>query len=250
MAAHRVRRSRLRATERPRGRTGIPVSLSFGGRLTAKPLSQPGDGRAVRKKELEIALASLAGHLAPQPKPEQYATPPAIAADVLWFAFSMEDVAGRAVLDLGCGVGILGIGAALLGASEVVGIDNDPAVIDLARANARRVGAAVRFEVLDVESFRGTADTVVMNPPFGAQRRHADRPFLEAAVRAGRIVYSFHNAATEAFVARKLSALGATPTHRKEYAFPIPHTFPFHRAETKEVPVVLFRSERGPAAKV
>ncbi len=201
----------------------------------------------MRKRSLEIALESLAGHPAPSPTAEQYVTPAAIAADVLWFALSEGDIAGRRVADLGCGTGILAIGAALLGATGGIGIDADATAIAVARENAKRLGAKVRFSVRDVRAFRGHADTVVMNPPFGAQTRHADRPFLEAAVRAAPVAYTFANAAAEPFVLRTLQRLGADPTHRKAYAFPIPHRFPFHREDRRDVPVVLLRAVRSAA---
>jgi len=223
------------------------LSLSFGGRRTAKADFSRRHSPRVRKRGLEIALESLAGHPTPSPRAEQYVTPAAIAADVLWFAYSEGDIAGRRVDDLGCGTGILAIGAALLGAAGVVGIDSDAAAIAVARQNARRLRATVRFLVRDVRVFRGRADTVVMNPPFGAQTRHADRPFLEAAVRVAPVVYLFANGATEPFILRTLHRLGAEPTHRSTYAFPIPRRFAFHREDRREVPVVVFRATRRAA---
>ena len=47
-----------------------------------------------------------------------------------------QQVAGKRVLDLCCNTGGFGVYAAARGASEVVGIDIDPAVIELARQNA------------------------------------------------------------------------------------------------------------------
>ena len=44
--------------------------------------------------------------------------------------------AGRRVLDLGCGSGILGIGACLLGCKSLTGCDIDPKAPDVAAANA------------------------------------------------------------------------------------------------------------------
>lgn len=46
------------------------------------------------------------------------------------------DLFGRRVLDLGCGSGILGIGALVLGAEAAVGCDVDPKAPDAARHNA------------------------------------------------------------------------------------------------------------------
>ena len=55
---------------------------------------------------------------------------------------------GMKVLDLGCGSGILGIGAAVLGCDKVVGCDIDPKAPDVAADNAALNGVgADRFKV-------------------------------------------------------------------------------------------------------
>src|SRR5690625_2376363 len=50
------------------------------------------------------------------------------------------DLAGRRVIDYGCGSGILGIAALLLGAREVIAVDNDPQALLATRDNAERNG--------------------------------------------------------------------------------------------------------------
>jgi ribosomal protein L11 methyltransferase len=47
-------------------------------------------------------------------------------------------IAGKTVIDYGCGSGILAIGAALLGAATVIGVDTDPQAITASDENARR----------------------------------------------------------------------------------------------------------------
>jgi len=46
--------------------------------------------------------------------------------------------AGATVIDYGCGSGVLAIAAALLGASRVIAVDNDPQAITATRENAER----------------------------------------------------------------------------------------------------------------
>jgi putative methylase len=153
------------------------------------------------------------------------------------------DIANRSLADLGSGNGILAIGGKLLEASRVVGIEADPASVDIARRNAERTGVDVEWRLGEVSSFREPVETVVTNPPFGAQTRHADRPFLDTALAAGHVVYTFLNAKAEAFVRRRIESAGGRIDQRHEYAFPISRVFPFHREGVRTVPVLLYRVE-------
>ena len=54
-------------------------------------------------------------------------------------------VEGRAVLDVGCGSGILAIAAVRLGAASALGVDTDPIAIEATIANARRNRIARRI---------------------------------------------------------------------------------------------------------
>lgn len=193
-------------------------------------------------------LAILLQKLRPLPKGEagleQVPTPPDVAADLLFKAYGQRDVHDRAVADLGCGNGILALGAARLGASRVVAIDADPHAVEVARHNAGTLGLDVAFRTLDVGAFNEEVDTVVMNPPFGGQRKHADVPFLEAALRTSSVAYSFHNAATRSFVQRRVGDLGGTAQVLESYRFPLPHSQPFHRREVAWVDVDLFHIVR------
>ena len=63
---------------------------------------------------------------------------------------AMEEYAGegKKVLDLGCGSGILGIGALVLGCDSSTGVDIDPKAPDVGRANAALNGfGSDRFQV-------------------------------------------------------------------------------------------------------
>ncbi|MDG5500913.1 50S ribosomal protein L11 methyltransferase [Marinobacter sp. BGYM27] len=49
-----------------------------------------------------------------------------------------KDVSDTQVIDYGCGSGILGLAALLLGARHVIGVDTDPQALEASRDNARR----------------------------------------------------------------------------------------------------------------
>ena len=71
---------------------------------------------------------------------------------------------GASVLDVGCGSGILGIGAKLLGAGRVTMIDNDPVAVEVARENAEKNGVPeLETSGTDVGELPGTWDLVVAN---------------------------------------------------------------------------------------
>lgn len=182
----------------------------------------------MRKRDLEIALESVGPFKDPEPSLEQYPTPAVIAADVLFKAYSVGDVHGKVVWDYGCGTGIFAIGAALLGAKEVHGIDVSEKAIAVAESNAKALGVNVTFHVGDV-SEAGTGDTVFMNPPFGCQNRNADRPFLEKAISSSESFYSFHMKTTLGFVKEFVEARGKEASLVGTYKYYIPHTFTFHK---------------------
>jgi ribosomal protein L11 methyltransferase len=69
---------------------------------------------------------------------------------------------GATVIDYGCGSGILGIAAARLGASAVVGIDIDPQAIASTRDNAAANGVAVDARA-SLDARPQPADVVVAN---------------------------------------------------------------------------------------
>lgn len=70
---------------------------------------------------------------------------------------------GESVLDVGCGSGVLGIGAALLGAGRVVGIDIDPDAVPVTQANAARNGVVVEASTTPLAEVEGRYDLVLAN---------------------------------------------------------------------------------------
>ncbi len=201
----------------------------------------------MRLRTLEIALERLEGIGAPLASLEQYCTTPALAARLLYHAWTRGDIEGKKVCDLGCGNGILACGAALLGASEVLGVEIDGAALEVARRNAEKLRLPIRFlctSVASDEAFEGLEfDTVVMNPPFGAQARHADRPFIDRALRLAGVVYTVVNAGTLPFMQEYVKGR-ARVDEAVRGALAIPRTFHFHREERREIRVEVLRLVR------
>ena len=72
---------------------------------------------------------------------------------------------GSTVLDVGCGSGVLAIGACVFGAGSAVAVDIAPAAVSVTIANAHANGVAERIEVstTDLADVDGTYDLVVAN---------------------------------------------------------------------------------------
>jgi ribosomal protein L11 methyltransferase len=74
-------------------------------------------------------------------------------------------IEGRAVLDVGCGSGILAIAAVRLGAASALGVDTDPIAIEATTANARRNRIARRIHAREgsIPTAAGPFDVVLAN---------------------------------------------------------------------------------------
>jgi putative methylase len=202
-------------------------------------------GMKLKKKHLAMLLSRLKGFESPKPELEQYRTPGDVAAELLWLAYSLGDIEGKIVADLGAGTGVLGIGAALLGAEKVYAVEKDGKALEIARENACSLGVEDKIEFIntDVSEFSGRVDTVVMNPPFGSQVKHADRPFLIKAFEISDVVYSIHLAKPEVrrFIEAFVSDMGISITHRVTLLFDIPAQFFFHRKRLERITIDLYR---------
>lgn len=197
---------------------------------------------SVRKRDLEIMLQAIEPHSKPKIDLEQYTTPADMAADMLFRAcYTYGDIRGKSVLDFGTGTGRLAIGSVILGADQVVGIDLDTTSIDSALANSKRMKLKVEWVVGEIESVRGTFDTVVMNPPFGTKRNHADIRFLRAALSVGKVIYSVHKSTTQSFISRWLKQSQAELEVLRTTTIKIPHQYDFHRKESHVVVVDVLR---------
>ena len=183
----------------------------------------------MKKKDLEIRLERVRPFENPSAALEQYPTPATIASDILFAAYANGDVADMTVNDLGCGTGIFAIGSKLLGAERVRGYDVSSSALETARRNAKDLDAEIEFVECDISKVEDRADTTFMNPPFGCQNEHADRPFLEKAMELSDSVYSIHMANTIGFLEDFVSSFGREIVSRATYNYNIKSTFPKNR---------------------
>jgi len=197
----------------------------------------------MKKKELEIFLEQIPDFLNPKHGFEQYKTPATIASDILFQAYASEDIFDKQILDLGCGTGIFSFGAKILNAEHVTGIDIDQECIDLAVSFAKKNQFNIDFICTDVSDVSEKVDTVLMNPPFGAQKQniHADRAFIEKATSVASVVYSLHLEQTLDFINKLLKSQKKNGRVLQIYDFPIKAQFSFHKKLKDTVPVALLQ---------
>lgn len=200
--------------------------------------------KITKKKHLEMAIQKVPRHPNPKVDLEQYSTPANIAADLLWNAYSLEDIADKKVMDLGCGTGIFAIASKLLGAASAIGVDIDKDSTDLASSYCGDVDF-ICSDICDLEN-DFDVDTIFQNPPFGSQKnakKGADLKFISKAIELSpKVLYSFHMASTEEFLISYFEKNDLEITHIFRYNFPIPKIYEFHTRESANVEVIVIRA--------
>jgi putative methylase len=219
------------------------------------------------KAALERRLSRVEGFADPRLDLEQYPTPADLAAHLVHLAGVQGDLAGRTVVDLGTGTGMLALGTAFRGPARVLALDRDPAALAQARENERRVGGAdasaessgaSATELTEIEWLLADATraplcvsddrhhgetTVLMNPPFGAQagNEHADRAFLATASDVAAVSYSIHNAGSREFVEAFADDEGGEVTRAFRAELALPRQFGHQTSETEAIDAEVFR---------
>ena len=193
------------------------------------------------KNDLKRVLSKVSDFEDPRIKLEQYITPPALAADLVFTAYMQGDIEGRKIADLGTGTGILGVGASKLD-GEVTAVEKDDSALESAEENAESLNAKIDFVSSDVKDFEGVFDTVVMNPPFSV---HSDigLSFWEKALEISENVYGISPRGAR----DDIKSLVRSSNHRivgvQEYDIGLPPSYGFHTEESRETPVDLIITE-------
>lgn len=181
----------------------------------------------INKKKLAIKLSRLKPLKEFDVSLEQYQIESELAAGILWLAYMNNDIENKVIADIGCGNGVLGCGALMLGARKVYFIDKDKKAISIAKGNCNYNNSV--FLNIDTEKFNEKVDTVVMNPPFGVQNRKADKIFLLAAMDNANSVYSIHKIESKDFIEKLCKENGFKVNDILKVNFLLKKTYIFHK---------------------
>ena len=188
----------------------------------------------------------------PMPMLEQYTTPGDIAARLASNMSLREDLEEASILDLGAGTCRLSLALALYGATRIVAVDVDYRLPPLCIGAFRNAGLPVLDAYIVGRIRPGTRllveasfDIIVMNPPFGVQRKGADTEFLVYAMSLRpRRIYAILKTGNEQYHTGLAKKYGYR--HRVLYRerFPIPATMRHHKSRIRRVDVNVSVFER------
>tara|TARA_Y100000034_G_scaffold96601_1_gene117690 strand:- start:790 stop:1443 length:654 start_codon:yes stop_codon:yes gene_type:complete len=207
------------------------------------------------QKQLSVVLSRLKGFETSKVSLEQYSTDSNIAAFLLWNAALIDFIDDKTVLDLGCGTGILGLGALFIDAEKVFFVDKDKDALNVLKENIKFIDEELmkipkkKYKIInkDVEKLnkkdvnKVKIDIVIMNPPFGVQNEHADKEFLKVGFSTRKPVYSIHKVESRKFLEKFSADNGYKLTHFWEMDFPLKKTMKFHRKPVKKIRVCVCR---------
>ena len=206
------------------------------------------------RRELAIFLSSLKGFDNPNPRLEQHPSDGDVAAKLIWQAYHQGNLFEKNIIDMGCGTGILGIGALMLGAKHVEFIDIDAGVYSTLKENLKSltdnweiniegrwtfVNANVANCPITIQDSDSQV-TVLMNPPFGTKIKHADKTFLESAMRRGNIIYTMHKTTTKDFIKSFCKTNKLNIFWEEETTCLLANTMKGHKKKVERIDVSLF----------
>lgn len=213
----------------------------------------------LKLNQLQSHLQGVEAFDTPKVLLEQYPTSANIAACMLHtMQTSFHDIEDRTVADLGCGCGVLSIGALMLGAKIVKGfeIDPDAAQIYLTNMNDFDMDSS-DFELIECDvtqmniepdqatdhSYAKAFDTVIMNPPFGTKHNKGiDLVFVQKGLAmAKNAVYSLHKSATREHILKKARDWGVKAEVLAELRYDLPATYKHHKKQSVDIHVDFIR---------
>ena len=213
--------------------------------------------KTYKLKNLISSLESLETFSNPKDYLEQYQTSPQISGEMFHYILNKfpEEISNMKIGDLGCGNGILGISAALIGCKDVVLFDIDEEIIDIAKQNVNNLELqnCIQIILCDVNQIKNWKclykkfDIIVTNPPFGIRSQNgADVEFLKCAVNlSSQFVYSLHKFSTFNFLKKFYEKNNINDVNGFKIEYGLPKSYKFHKKNNKVIEVLCLEAEVG-----
>ncbi|VDK77624.1 unnamed protein product [Litomosoides sigmodontis] len=207
----------------------------------------------MKKKHLESFLSQIEAFQNFKIQLEQYSTSVELAEAILNVIAEEGCIDGCSVADLGCGPGILLLGALKLGASYGLGVEIDEEAIEICRRNIEYcdLGNSVDVICMDatksISAVRPVFDTVIMNPPFGTKNNAGiDLQFVKAGLsilKEGGKLFSLHKTSTRQYITKFIAQ--KLPDTRAEciaqLRWNLPATYAYHKRQSVDIEVDLWQ---------
>ena len=208
----------------------------------------------ISKKELISIIQDTETYTTPKVELEQYCIDANSAVDIIYFAgFEFNDITDCMIFDLGAGTGRLSIASAFFKPNFILSIDVDWYSLQVLKKNVENLDLnGVIFPICaDINFFeikssflpKDVKITTIMNPPFGVQRKAADRIFLEKAFSFSDVVYSIHLAGkkVQKFISNYIKKFHWTINYMLPFKMQLERSFEFHTQKTKRIDVNIYR---------
>ncbi|KAM3724410.1 rRNA N6-adenosine-methyltransferase metl-5 [Dirofilaria immitis] len=207
----------------------------------------------MKKKHFEWFLSQIETFQNLKVQLEQYSTSVELAEAILNTVSEEGCIDGCNVADLGCGPGILLLGAVKLGASYGLGVEIDEEAISICQSNIERCNLENSVDVIcldvtkNITALKPIFDTVIMNPPFGTKNNAGiDLHFVKAGLsilkKNGKL-FSLHKSSTRQyitkFIAHKLPGINGECI--AELRWNLPATYTYHRRKSVDIEVDLWQ---------
>lgn len=207
--------------------------------------------KTIKRKQLEEWLQDVDEFEKPKILLEQYPTTPHIAACMLYMIHtSYDDIKDKYIADLGCGCGVLSIGASILGSGACVGFDIDEDALCVSAQNVAEFEID-NIDLLQVDitqadlmvAYRKKFDVVIMNPPFGTKKNEGiDMQFLRTGLDLAKdAVYSLHKSTTRNHIKKKADEWRVKMDVLAQLRFDIKNIYKCHKKNSVDIEVDFIR---------
>ncbi|MFX1274929.1 MAG: METTL5 family protein [Promethearchaeota archaeon] len=208
----------------------------------------------IKKKDLISIIQNTKTFNNPKIELEQYSIDATCAVDIIYFAgFEFNDITENVIFDLGAGTGRLSIACAYFKPKSIISVDLDCNALKILRKNINSLNLQecifpicsdiTHLSISKAFLSRNLKITTIMNPPFGVQKKKADRYFLEKAFSFSDVVYSIHLSSEKVFnfLSKYIKKFDWIIDYSTPFNMILEKSFKFHEKKTKKIDVRLYR---------